>query len=237
MEPEDKYRHEFKYLCSGAQFQMLKVRYAGLLKPDPHAGPEGIYSIRSLYFDDYYDSCFRENEAGTDPREKFRIRIYNHDSSRISLELKRKVRGKTQKLSCPLTESVTRQIMEGEIPEAEKDAPALFWKLVLQMRTKLLRPKVIVEYERTPFVYACGNVRITFDEAIRSSDRFDLFLDERLPARLIMPAGQHVLEVKYDEYLPDAVYHLTGLENLRQMAYSKYYLCRSYSLSKKKEIT
>ncbi len=231
MEPEGKYRHEFKYLCSCAQFQMLKVRYAGLLKPDPHAGPEGVYSIRSLYFDDYYDSCFAENEAGTDLREKFRIRIYNHSSSRISLELKRKVRGKTQKLSCPLSESVARQIMEGEIPEAGKDAPALFQKLVLQMRTRLLRPRVIVEYERTPFVYASGNVRITFDEAIRSSNRLELFLDERLPARLIMPAGQHVLEVKYDEYLPDAVYHLTGLENLRQTAYSKYYLCRSYSLS------
>lgn len=31
-----------------------------------------MYHIRSLYFDDYYNSCYNENEIGTDPREKFR---------------------------------------------------------------------------------------------------------------------------------------------------------------------
>jgi len=209
---------------------MLRVRLTGLLSLDSHVGPEGMYSIRSLYFDDYNDRCYRENEAGTDPREKFRIRIYNHSSERISLELKRKVRGKTQKRSCPLTKEQCLLLMEGKIPRAEADAPALLQKLALQMQTALLRPKVIVEYDRVPFVYPFGNVRVTFDENIRSSDRMDLFLEKELPARPIMPSGQHVLEVKFDEYLPDVVYRTIQMEDLQQTAYSKYYLCRRYSL-------
>lgn len=231
MEPKtDQYRHEFKYVCSYGQLRNIQVRLTGLVPLDSHVGAEGIYNIRSLYFDDYYDRYLKENEAGTDPREKFRIRIYNHSSERISLELKRKVRGKTQKLSCPLTEEQCRMLMAGEIPDIPRDAPAIFQKLCLLMRTSLLRPKVIVEYDRVPFVYPQGNVRITLDENIRGSGRVDLFLEDEIPLRPIMPAGQHILEVKYDEYLPDYIYRTVQLDNLRQTAFSKYYLCRKYNL-------
>lgn len=227
---ENRYRHEFKYICSYGQLRMLQVRLTGLIPPDPHAGEEGIYNIRSLYFDDYCDRYLSENEAGTDPREKFRIRIYNHSSERISLELKRKVRSKTQKLSCPLTEEQCRTLMAGEIPELPKDAPAVLRKLCLLMETRLMRPKVIVEYDRVPYIYPQGNVRITLDENIRASGRADLFLEDQIPLRPIMPLGQHILEVKYDEYLPDFIYRAVQLPNLRPTAFSKYYLCRKYNL-------
>lgn len=228
---ENQYRHEFKYLCSYGQLRMLQVRLRGLIPLDPHVGPEGIYNIRSLYFDDYYDRYLKENEAGTDPREKFRIRIYNHSSDRISLELKKKVRGKTQKLSCRLTIEQCRKLMAGEIPELSQDAPAVLQKLCLLMQSHLMRPKVIVEYDRTPYIYPQGNVRITLDENISSSSRVDLFLEDQIPLRPIMGAGQHILEVKYDEYLPDYIYRTVQIENLRPTAFSKYYLCRKYSLS------
>lgn len=227
---ENRYRHEFKYLCNYGQLRMLQVRLRGLVSLDSHVGEEGVYNIRSLYFDDYYDSYLKENEAGTDPREKFRIRIYNHSSERISLELKKKVRGKTQKLSCSLTEEQCRTLMAGGIPDIPKDAPAVLQKLCLLMRTKLLRPKVIVEYERIPYVYPQGNVRITLDENIRASSRVDLFLEEQIPLRPILMAGQHILEVKYDEFLPDFIYRIVQIENFRPTAFSKYYLCRKYNL-------
>ena len=88
--PEQKYRHELKYVVSAAQIPILKSRIVNLMQMDPHAGKDGIYNIRSLYFDDYYNRCFYENENGTDPREKFRIRIYNGSTDKISLELKKK---------------------------------------------------------------------------------------------------------------------------------------------------
>lgn len=225
-----KYRHELKYEVTSAQLQLLKNRINHLIPPDKHAGPTGAYTIRSLYFDDQYDRCLRENEDGTDPREKFRIRIYNHSSDRITLECKRKERGKTHKTSCPLTLEQTKLLMEGKPIGDIASQPPLLQKLTVQMLTRRLKPVVIVEYERIPYVYKNGNVRITLDTNISSSSAVRCFLDAQIPKRPVLPAGQQLLEVKYDEYLPDFIYRNLQLHSLRQTAFSKYYICRKYTI-------
>lgn len=230
--PEHMYRHELKYTISAAQLPLLRSRIKGLMHPDPHAGEDGVYNIRSLYFDDCQNRCYYENENGTDPREKFRIRIYNHSSSRITLECKRKERGKTLKTSCPLTLEQTRTLMQGKPVPDDGTLPPLLRKINLQIRTRLLRPVVIVEYERIPFIHKNGNVRVTFDLNVASSGDVSGFLEETLPKRPIMPAGQHLMEVKFDEYLPDMIYRSLNLPLLQQTAYSKYYLCRKFALHK-----
>ena len=224
-----KYRHEFKYVVSGAEIAMLRSRIGGIMNVDRHAGDAGSYSIRSLYFDDYENRCFRENEDGTDPREKFRIRIYNHSTDRISLELKRKERGKTHKTSCPLTVDQTRLLMQGiPVPDIGSQPP-LLRKLTIQMLTRRMRPVVIVEYDRIPFVYKDGNVRVTLDTNISASKAISSFMDDRIPRRPVMPTGRQLLEVKYDEFLPDFIYRSLQLNSLTQTAYSKYYICRKFA--------
>lgn len=226
---EQKFRHELKYQVTAAQIAMLKNRIDHLLPLDSHVGESGTYSIRSLYFDDYYDRCLKENENGTDPREKFRIRIYNHSSDRITLECKRKERGKTHKTSCPLTLEQTKLLMEGKAISNIADQPPLLQKLTLEMLRRRMRPVVIVEYDRIPYIYKNGNVRITLDTNICSSSAVDQFLEEEIPKRPVLPLGQQLLEVKYDEYLPDFIYHNLQLNSLRQTAFSKYYICRKYT--------
>lgn len=231
MPPEEakKFRHEFKYVVSAAELALIKNRIHHLIPLDRHAGNDGAYTIRSLYFDDYENRCFYENENGTDPREKFRIRIYNHSSQRITLEVKRKERGKTLKTSCPLTLEQTRILMEGKaLPDISSQPPVLR-KLTLQMLERKMRPVVIVEYDRIPYVYQNGNVRVTLDMNVSASKDVGRFLDDTIPKRPIMLAGQHLLEVKFDEYLPDFIHHNLQLHSLSQTAYSKYYLCRKYS--------
>ena len=226
---EQKFRHELKYQISNAELQMLRNRIDHLIPADRHAGADGVYNIRSLYFDDLYNRCYYENENGTDPREKFRIRIYNHSTDRITLECKRKERGKTLKTSCPLTIEQTRCLMDGRpLPNISQQHPVL-QKMTMQMLTRRLRPVVIVEYDRIPYVYPNGNVRITLDCNITSSRAIKHFLEDQIPKRPIMPMGQQLLEVKYDEYLPDFIYRNLQLHSLRQTAFSKYYLCRKYT--------
>lgn len=225
------YRNEIKYLVSETQLVLLENRIRNLIQPDRHAGADGTYQIRSLYFDDFENTYYRENEMGTDPREKFRIRIYNGDPGRISLELKKKQHSMTQKLSCLLTEEQCRELMAGRPLPAAPSYPPVLQKMNLLMKTRLLKPKVIVEYDRTPFVEKLGNTRVTFDRNIRSSNAVASFLEKRVPARPIMPAGKQILEVKYDEFLPDYLYRNLQLSHLRQTTFSKYYLCRRYSLS------
>ena len=223
-----KFRHEFKYEISNAELILLQSRIRHILQSDPHAGNGGIYNIRSLYFDDYENRCYYENENGTDPREKFRIRIYNHSSEHIRLECKRKERGKTLKTSCPLTREQCEVLMKGQALPNIGGQPLILRKLTLAMLTRRLHPVVIVEYDRVPYVYREGNVRVTFDTNISSSHAIDRFFDERIPKRPVMAVGSQLLEVKYDEFLPDVIYTALQLQNLRQTAFSKYYICRRF---------
>ena len=71
-----------------------------------------------------------------------------------------------------------------------------------------------------------GNVRITFDRNISACVQLGSFLEPKVHLTPILPAGQHVLEVKFDEFLPDYVAQALELGKLRQTAFSKYYLCR-----------
>lgn len=225
-----KYRHELKYVVSTAQIACLRNRIRPFTELDGHVKGNGLYNIRSLYFDDYRDTCYYENEYGTSPREKFRIRIYNGSRKEIHLELKRKEHGKTHKDSCSLTAGQCDIIFAGEALPYSADYPAVLKKFCLQQKNMLLRPRVIVEYEREPYIHSGGNVRITFDTDIRSSNDKERFFEKKIFARPIMPAGVHLLEVKYDEYLPDHIYRALQMENLQLATFSKYYLCRKYNM-------
>ena len=225
-----KYRHELKYICTEAQLANIQGRIHHLIPLDSHVGESGMYQIRSLYFDDYYNRCYYENENGTDPREKFRIRIYNGNANKINLELKKKERGKTLKLSCPLTEEQCRTLMRGEPLPDDPNYPPVLQKLLLLMKTTMMKPKIIVEYDRVPYVYKLGNVRITLDKNISSCNRIETFLDKKINKRPIMQAGHHVLEVKFDEFLPDYIRSVIQLDSLKQTAFSKFYLCRKFNI-------
>lgn len=227
---EQKYRHEFKYLISISQLELLKSRISMLMQLDPHVGNSGRYIIRSLYFDDINNRCFYENENGIDPREKFRIRIYNHSAERISLECKRKERGKTLKTAALLSKEQAQMLIDGTSFNDMEGLPTLVRKMILQIETLRLKPAVIVEYERIPYVLKEGNVRVTFDTNVSSSSLCGTFWDDNIAKRPIMPVGMHLLEVKFDEFLPDHIYRALNLNTLQATAYSKYYLCRKYTI-------
>lgn len=225
---EPKYRHEFKYEVDIQQLIVLKKRLSEIIPLDRNTNEKGSYRIRSLYFDDYNNEGFYDNENGYDPREKFRIRIYNGSTDKIKLELKRKEAGKTMKYSCPLSKEQTEQLIRGERVHWENEMPTLLKKFYICQETKVLMPKIIVEYDRIPFVYSDGNVRITLDMDICSAKCIGQFLETELVRQPIMPRGLHLLEVKYDEFIPEFIKSTIQLKNLSQTTYSKYYLCRKF---------
>ncbi len=227
---EPKYRHEYKYPISDLEAAVLKERIKVVMPLDAHVGSIGNYLVSSLYFDDYYDSCLYKNENGINPKEKFRIRLYNNDCSRISLECKRKENGKTLKTSCPITEDQVRLIINGGKPPANNSMPPLLKRFISLQYSRELIPKVIVNYIRAPYTFSLGNVRITFDSDLSSSSDVKHFLDGNYPTRPIMPIGKLLLEVKFDEFLPDHIYEIMQLNKFTQTAFSKYYLCRKQNL-------
>lgn len=204
---------------------LIAGRLKATMSQDIHQDGDA-YMIRSLYFDDIQDRCLSENDAGVDQRQKFRIRIYDPHSQTIHLEIKEKSNGMTKKLSCDLTAAECRQIIDSTLP-LHFDQRQPLSQLQLQMRCALMRPKAIIEYERTAFVHPTGNVRITFDRNIMASRHCSAFLQDRVTGMVpVLPAGVHVLEVKYDELLPDFIAKALEIGKLRQTAFSKYYLGR-----------
>ena len=225
-----KYRHEFKYFSPEYILSYLEERTQHVLYKDSHVGEQGFYNIRSIYFDDLFNTCYRENEDGTDPREKFRIRIYNNSPERITLELMQKVRGKCLKLSTPLSRERCENLMYGRRLDVKNEDSFLYKKFYTQILMRGFKPVNIVCYDRVPFIWKEGNVRVTYDRNIRSGSDFTKFFDADLPTRPILPAGTNLLEVKFDEFIPDFISEILQTSRLQQTSFSKYYLCRKYNM-------
>ena len=224
-----KYRHEYKYICDAMEMAVLCTRIRTLMSRDSHCDENGNYQIRSLYFDDFEDRCYYENESGIGERDKYRIRIYNADREIIHLEKKSKNRGMTMKKTCSIDEDICRCLMRGIRPKIQSMFSEDLRVMLQEMEQRCLRPVVIVEYIREPFVCQNGNTRITFDKNIRSSNEIDNFLEKDISARPIMEKGKGILEVKWDEFLPDYIAGQLQLDSLQWSSFSKYYLCRRYN--------
>ena len=97
------------------------------------------------------------------------------------------------------------------------------------MKTPQLRPRVLVSYVREPYVYAAGNVRVTFDSNIRTSLFQREFLNGALPDIIATDTpGDIILEVKYDEFLPSYLQAVLSGVTAQRSAVSKYTWCRRY---------
>ena len=221
-----KYRHEWKHEINYADMLTLRTRLSAVMKRDEHA-IGGVYQIRSLYFDNLSDKALREKIDGVNIREKFRIRYYNGDTSFIVLEKKSKINGLCAKNSCRLTKEEAQKIVDGNLGWMAESGRPLCTELYSKMLSQGLRPKTIVDYTRDPFVFAPGNVRVTIDYNIRTGAFRTDFLN---PETLTLPAGDSpiILEVKWDEYLPDIIKDAVSLPGRRVTAFSKYEQCRIY---------
>lgn len=227
MERKPKYRHELKYEIAYAEYLQLYSRLKNVMQADPHASHCGKYKITSLYFDNFYDKALREKIDGISVRDKFRIRFYNDDFSFIILEKKSKRNSLCLKKSCSITKEECKKILAEDIEWAKNSDRELLREFYNCCETLLLKPKTIVSYDRMPLIYAPGNVRVTFDMNIRSGlYNTDLF-DVNQPLAEVLK-NKIILEVKYDEFMPDIIKTLLQIGIPRVQAFSKYAACRKY---------
>ena len=221
-----QFRHEVKHEISNHDMLILRQRLRAVMKPDPHA-VNGQYKIRSLYFDNLEDKALREKLDGVLTREKYRIRLYNNDPSTIRLERKFKHSGLGYKNSAKLTPTQAQAIVDGDIEWMSGSTNDVILGFYTRIRNEGLKAKVIVDYIREPFVFAPGNTRVTLDYDIRTGIRCTDFLN---PDCVMIPIKDSpcVLEVKWDNYLPDVIRDAVQLDGRRSAAFSKYAASRMY---------
>lgn len=221
-------RHELKYFINPAELAALRERLQPVLDLDRHCRNGEPYAIRSLYLDDIENSAYYDKVAGVMARDKYRIRIYRYSDKEIFLERKHKLGDLIQKSSVQITRRLCEQIISGDPWGLQTASNPLLQDVYMQMRTRLLRPAVIVDYVREAYTCPAENVRITFDMNLRSGlHSHDLFNPE-LPTVSPLDESTQILEVKFDNYLPDHVRGLLAGVQADRSAVSKYVLCRRF---------
>ena len=221
-------RHELKYFINPAELEVLRARLRPVMHLDSHCVDGKPYVIRSLYLDDVDDSAYYDKVSGVMARDKYRIRIYRHSDREIFLERKRKLGDLIQKSSVQITRRLCEQIMDGDPRGLQTSSSPLIQDVYVQMRTRLLRPAVIVDYEREAYLHPAENVRITFDLRLRSGLHSTELFNPDLPTVCPHDGNVEILEVKFDEYLPDHIRALLDGIQADRSAVSKYVLCRRY---------
>lgn len=225
---EPRFRRELKHTINRQDYRILRKRLQQIARPDNHAGTDGKYQIRSLYFDTPDDKALREKLDGVNEREKFRIRYYNFDASFIRLEKKSKRDGVGNKQTARLTRAQCEQLLAGQTAWMLEAKDPLLIELYGKMKFQQLRARTIVDYTREAYLYRAGNVRVTVDSDIRTGLRCTDLFDRSLPT---IPTGhpdKMILEVKFDDFLPDVIRDLIQLGERRGHAFSKYAVCRMY---------
>lgn len=246
-----KQRHELKFELPPHEALLLAKRLGMLFPRDEHAGPDGRYTVRSLYFDTPFDDALREKHEGFTSRAKWRMRAYGTEPLAtdgaervIRLEKKVKRNGAGSKHASWLTPREARSLaipsqgtpreQKGQhehrlspAPDREASNDPVLEEFKAGQRVLGLRPCVVVTYEREAFTFEPGNVRITLDARMRSCKHPESFFD---PSRLLAPyaPGAVVLEVKYDAYLPDIVRDAIQVPGAVRVAHSKYALARRF---------
>lgn len=220
----DIFRNELKYSISTDSAELLRLQLQNILPTDPHADERGGYLIRSLYFDDPDFHAYREKLDGDKERSKLRLRFYNFDTSYLVLEKKERNGDLCRKTSLRVTREQAEALVRGE---DLTDGASLAEEYHLLRLVRGLRPAVLVDYYRYAFYYPVSDVRITLDLNLSSPVWSGDFFSDRLPAYPVFDEGEALLEVKFNENIPDFLKRLLSSVPLQRTANSKFARCLS----------
>jgi hypothetical protein len=189
--------------------------------------------VRSLYFDDYFNHAYHDKYAGVNIRSKYRIRIYDHSDKTINLEKKFKFDRYNYKQVTSLTKGRVYELLQGNYRFLLDSPDNLMRVFYHECMTNVMRPRVVVDYEREPYLFEAGDVRITFDRNIRAGlTGFDIF-DGSMPMIETLDPGLLILEVKFTEFLPEVIRGILPAKASEYAALSKYILCCNKTLYKR----
>ena len=216
----NKFRKELKYNITNQDFYIIQHNLNNLIKKDSNCKGD-YYTISSIYFDDYKKTSYNQVKNGISNRWKYRIRFYNYDDSYIKLEKKHKINGLTNKTSVRITRELLVNILNNNVKIEEKN-DKLLNEFIVKIKKDLLRPIICIEYDRIPYVYKIGTVRITLDYNLRYTNKYDDLFNKN---KKVYYLKDKILEVKYNELIPDFIRYRLELNHLEQISFSKFNNC------------
>ncbi len=222
-------RSELKYYLNDIQMEGLQHQLSQFMDFDHYCDSRYGYRVRSLYFDSIDDECLFQKQSGFMERRKIRLRTYgNTGVETVKFEIKSKNGQLVRKDSVNVNKSDADEICAGNYTSLLEYNNPVLDRIYATFISRVYRPKVIVEYQRIALVFPVSNIRITFDKNLSSNiNHFNLFsnVQDMMPVIL---EGKQILEVKYDQFLPDFIKNILSGVSAERMAISKYTLARRF---------
>jgi len=227
-------RYEYKYLVPSEHYTALRTAVLPFLRPDGFAAQQsnGMYTVRSIYFDTPGFEMFHTKIEGIAHRMKVRLRGYNrgNDNSQVFMEIKRKYEGPILKNRADAPYEVVRQLFRPGTAFEDYvhliNNPDNARRFFYQILSRNLHPVVNVIYEREPYLSSHINLendfRLTFDLHLRSNSypSVDRLFDET-GATHAFP-GFFILEIKFNQSCPQWIKPILEDFQLRKEPASKY---------------
>ena len=225
-------RFEIKYLISARVAGDIERDVSQFMELDPFCRdqPSHDYLVRSLYFDTPTLTAYYQKLDGVANRSKYRLRAYGAGpDAPCFLEVKGRANNFSYKhrtlLSPQLRTRLNAQDWGWVLRHAiDGDMPA---RLSMHALRRRLRPNVVVEYARRPYISARDyRFRVTFDRQIVAAR--GTVLDAPAVRRHRVLPDQSVLEIKFERTVPAWFQRLIGAYELQRLSISKY--CRAVEL-------
>ena len=222
-------RIEEKYAMAASEAVCFANRFAQIMEKDDHTRKDGVYRVRSLYFDTPDDKDFYDKLNEQNLRRKVRLRIYHPDDTTAKLELKQKENIYQKKRSLLISKQEAIAMINGDYSVLLNYHEPFAAEMFAIMVGECYRPKTVIEYQRKAFIAKENHIRVTFDDRIQASEsNFDLF-SSTLPLHPVLSQSKTILEMKYTHFIPGYLSDILSQIDRRTFSASKYCLGRQIS--------
>lgn len=223
-------RYEFKFILPNKIRERIEKEIGVFMRYDGHVtgGGASSYFVRSLYFDTKNKENFYDKIDGVKNRKKFRLRTYSPKlgTSPVYLELKTRKINRVSKKRVRIDETdnipFSRDLDVDYINQRYSGSDLIDSFCFAALRDGI-RPKVIVDYIRAPYVSDYDmNFRVTLDSELRCAPSKTLF--DGAPAITGMLSGYSIMEVKFNRRIPAWFHKLIQAYDLERVSVSKFVL-------------
>ena len=230
-------RYEFKYFLTNSIAQEIKHHASKFMLLDSFASIRSnkSYLVKSIYFEDPFNSNFDEKINGYRIRKKFRLRFYDKkmENGPVFLETKGRNLDRTYKIRAKINLSDLEIIKQQKfvynlIPKYPKSIP--IQDFVFEFYKKNLRPKILIDYERQPYINKHGlYFRLTFDQNLSCTKLNNKITKNISNNSIECKSGFTILEVKFERSIPLWFHRIIQSYNLRRQSISKFVLGMCYA--------
>lgn len=220
-------RNEVKFYISISDYMALSSIFEKTMTLDPHAGANKDYWVRSLYFDDMANSSYYEKVSGVNARRKIRLRLYDVQQPKMKIEIKNKLGSRVFKETSFIDKADAMALIDGQRSPLLKNRDPILGKVYYLMAMEHYRPVAVIDYEREAYICDFQHIRITFDKNIRGGMSDFRILKRELNLRPVFDERTVVLEVKFNNFLPEWIRDILSGRQATQAAIGKYCLSRA----------